>query len=47
MCYRTRLNAHLGQIEISFEASFLEPEEYKPQEEINGFAHRPYPVIVD
>ncbi len=47
MCYRTRLNADLGQIEISFEAAFLEPDGYEPQEEINGFAHKPYPVITD
>lgn len=47
MCYRTRLNSDLGLIEKSFEATFVEPDEYSPREEINGFAHSPYPVITD
>ncbi|MCM4157591.1 SOS response-associated peptidase [Gramella sp. AN32] len=47
MCYRTRLNAQLEEIEKSFDAYFEEKERYMPREEINGFSHSPYPVIVD
>jgi putative SOS response-associated peptidase YedK len=41
------LNSDLGLIEKSFEAKFVEPDRYQPKEEINGFAHLPYPVITD
>lgn len=47
MCYRTRLNSDLGLIEKSFGATFVEPDRYHPQEEINGYAFQPYPVITD
>lgn len=47
MCYRTRLNAKISDIEKTFEAQFVEPEKYSPQEEINGFDFSQTPVISD
>ncbi len=45
MCYRTKLNSDLYKIEKSFDARFIEPEAYKPMDEINGFAFSKTPVI--
>ncbi|MCX2839091.1 SOS response-associated peptidase [Salinimicrobium sp. MT39] len=47
MCYRTKLNSKLQEIESSFEAVFIDPDSYIPKEEINGFAHHETPVITD
>ncbi|MCG2459475.1 SOS response-associated peptidase [Flavobacteriaceae bacterium F89] len=47
MCYRTRLNAELEEVEKSFDAHFLEKERYAPKEEINAFSYAPYPIITD
>ena len=47
MCYRTKLNAKIFEIEKTFEASFSEPELYTPQEEINGFDFAGNPVVTD
>ncbi|WP_423819660.1 SOS response-associated peptidase [Salinimicrobium sp. TIG7-5_MAKvit] len=47
MCYRTKLNSKLQEIEHSFQAVFIDPESYIPQEEINGFSHHETPVITD
>ena len=47
MCFRTKLNASISKIERTFDARFLEPEKYSPQEEINGFTFPETPVITD
>ena len=47
MCYRTKLNAVLKDIESTFNASFIEPESYTPMDEINGFSFTKTPVITD
>lgn len=47
MCYRTKLNAKISEIEKTFDAQFTEPERYFPQEEINGFDFLKTPVIAD
>lgn len=47
MCFRTKLNAKIIEIEKAFDASFTQPELYKPQEEINGFDFKGNPVITD
>ncbi|NJW52464.1 SOS response-associated peptidase [Salinimicrobium oceani] len=47
MCYRTKLNSRLSQIEKSFDASFIEPEAYLPMREINAFDFQKTPVILD
>ncbi|MDX1753091.1 MAG: SOS response-associated peptidase [Salinimicrobium sediminis] len=47
MCFRTRLNAKIIEIEKAFEARFMEPGSYQPQEEINGFDFSSNPVITD
>jgi len=47
MCYRTKLNSELAKIEQSFNAQFIEPESYSPQEEINAFTFMKTPVITD
>lgn len=47
MCFRTKLNAKIFEIEKAFEASFTEPELYTPQEEINGFDFSQNPVVID
>ncbi|MGA9325765.1 MAG: SOS response-associated peptidase [Salegentibacter sp.] len=45
MCYRTKLNARLKEIEKSFSANFIAPDEYIPQAEINGYDFSKTPVI--
>lgn len=45
MCYRTKLNAVLKDIESTFNARFIEPESYTPMDEINGFSFMKTPVI--
>lgn len=47
MCYRTKLNAKLSEIERAFDAIFIEPEAYKPMEEINAFSFMKTPVVTD
>lgn len=47
MCFRTRLNAKITDIEKAFEARFSEPELYHPREEINGFDFTENPVITN
>ncbi|SDL72078.1 Putative SOS response-associated peptidase YedK [Salinimicrobium catena] len=47
MCYRTKLNSKIKEIEKTFSAGFIDPESYSPQEEINGFNFSPTPVITD
>ena len=47
MCYRTKLNSKIAEIERTFEASFTEPELFSPREEINAFDFAPNPVIAD
>ena len=47
MCYRTKLNSRLEDIEKTFEAAFIDPHDYTPQEEINGFQNLETPVILD
>ncbi len=47
MCYRTKLNAKLQDIEKTFDARFIDPQDYSPREEINAFDFRKTPVIID
>ncbi|MDX1542798.1 MAG: SOS response-associated peptidase [Christiangramia sp.] len=47
MCYRTKLNSKLSSLEKSLDARFIEPEKYKPQDEINAFTFSETPVILD
>ncbi len=47
MCYRTKLNSELRDIERVFDARFIEPDSYKPQEEINAFTFSKTPVITN
>ncbi|QYA26459.1 SOS response-associated peptidase [Gramella sp. MT6] len=47
MCYRTKLNSKLSSLEKSLDARFIEPEKYKPQDEINAFSFAETPVITD
>lgn len=47
MCFRTKLNAKIIEIENTFNANFSQPELYEPQEEINGFDFKGNPVITD
>ncbi len=47
MCFRTKLNSKIREIEKTFDAVFIEPDSYHPQEEINGFDFSPTPVITD
>ncbi len=47
MCYRTKLNTKLSEIERAFDARFNEPEAYVPMEEINGFSFSRTPVITN
>lgn len=47
MCFRTKLNAKIIEIEKAFDACFTQPELYEPQEEINGFEFKGNPVITD
>ena len=41
------MNATIREIENAFDARFIDPEKYKPQEEINGFTFSKTPVIVN
>lgn len=47
MCYRTKLNTTLSKIEKTFGATFIEPELFAPQEEINAFTFEKTPVITN
>ncbi len=47
MCYRTKLNSKLSDIERTLDARFIEPEEYKPSQEINAFTFSKTPIISD
>lgn len=47
MCFRTKLNSRIIEIEKAFKATFSEPELYTPQEEINGFDFLTNPVITN
>jgi putative SOS response-associated peptidase YedK len=47
MCYRTKLNAKLSEIEKAFSARFIEPESYTPIDEINAFDFLKTPVVID
>ncbi len=47
MCFRTKLNAKIIEIEKAFEASFVEPDLYDPRNEINGFDFSGNPVITN
>lgn len=47
MCYRTKLNAKISEIEKTFEATFVTPEDYVPRKEINAFDFPQTPVISD
>jgi len=47
MCYRTKLNSKLKEIERALDARFIEPDSYKPQQEINAFTFSKTPVISD
>lgn len=47
MCFRTKLNSRIREIEKTFNAPFIDPESYTPQEEINAFDFSPTPVIRD
>ena len=47
MCYRTQINAKIKEIEKAFDAKFLEPEIFSPQEEVNAFDFSKTPVITD
>ena len=47
MCYRTKLNSKITSLEKSLDAHFLEPDKYKPQEEINAFSFSETPIITN
>jgi putative SOS response-associated peptidase YedK len=47
MCFRTKLDVDLSKIEDTFKAKFIDPQSYKPQEEINAFTFSKTPVITD
>ncbi|MAP81350.1 MAG: DUF159 family protein [Aequorivita sp.] len=47
MCYHTKLTANVEAIEKEFAAQFYEPELFKPQVAINGFAFGLNPVVLD
>jgi len=47
MCYRTKLNSEYKSIEKTFDAKFIAPEEYIPQEEINAFSFSKTPIITN
>lgn len=47
MCYRTQLNSKIKEIERTFDASFVKPDQYAPKEEINAFEFSRTPVILD
>lgn len=45
MCYRTKLNSKLSEIEKAFTAGFIEPYSYSQAEEINAFTFSKTPII--
>ena len=47
MCYRTKLNSRIREIEKTFSAKFIAPEDYFPAEEVNAFDFGKTPVIAD
>lgn len=47
MCFRTQLNSTIKGIENAFDSSFIEPETFVPQQEINAFDFLKTPVITD
>lgn len=47
MCYRTKMNKTIREIEIAFDAKFIDPESYSPEDEINAFNFPKTPVITD
>ena len=47
MCYRTKLNSKLSEIERSLQARFIDPDAYKPHRQINAFTFSKTPVISD
>lgn len=47
MCYRTKMNKTVGEIERAFDAKFISPESYVPLDEINAFNFIKTPVITD
>ncbi|UJH92137.1 SOS response-associated peptidase [Antarcticibacterium sp. 1MA-6-2] len=47
MCYRTKLNAKIKDLEKTFDAKFIEPEAHTPREEINAFDFCRTPVITN
>ncbi len=47
MCFRTKLNSKIIDIEKAFQATFAQPDIYTPKEEINGFDFLSNPVITD
>lgn len=47
MCYRTKLNSKLIEIERTLDARFIEPDSYKPRQEINAFTFSKTPVITN
>lgn len=47
MCFRTKLNSKIIEIEKAFEAKFSEPESYRPKNEINGFEFPATPVVIN
>lgn len=47
MCYRTKLDSNLSEIEKTFGAKFIDPDSFKPIKEINGFTFMKTPVITN
>ena len=47
MCFRTQLNTKIKAIEKAFDSTFIEPDIFTPQEEINAFDFLKTPVITD
>lgn len=47
MCYRTKMNKTVGEIERAFDAKFISPGSYVPRDEINAFDFMKTPVITD
>lgn len=47
MCYRTKLNSRLSEIEKSFDATFIDPDAFSPLEEINGYSYIKTPVVTN
>lgn len=47
ICYRTKLNAKLQDIEKAFSEQFIDPESYTPMAEIKAFDFLETPVVTD